>query len=162
MAGPTVSYILLEHLERLVKVLNQTADAYHVSMLSYWLEMRDILGEPPQEPGSSSSRNGFADAYPRLKQAFDAIELAIPRIPNADGNPADPPHLPANSVHAGQTESITAAPNGVAAESDDPGPSKPGPGRLDYKLKGREPEDTKEGGRIQESGTSNQHEGAGD
>lgn len=68
------------HLERLVGGLTPSANSDQASTLSSWLEIRDMLGEPSQsrlstkwpQPGVPQ----FEQAYPRLKKAFDSIQIA--------------------------------------------------------------------------------------
>ncbi|KAG8963408.1 hypothetical protein FRC05_004749, partial [Tulasnella sp. 425] len=70
------------------------------STLSTWLEIRETLEKLVGGwPGGSN---------PRLKAAFDAIESATLNIkvaPKTDGNPADPPPIPAADEQAGPSGS---------------------------------------------------------
>lgn len=60
--------------------MTSSAEAYPVSILSSWLEIRVTLGEPSQYRHRFQPWTKFEQAYPRLKRVFDAMESTIQDI----------------------------------------------------------------------------------
>ncbi|KAG8963401.1 hypothetical protein FRC05_004742 [Tulasnella sp. 425] len=74
-------------------------------VLPIWLEIRDRICEAMEGPWDSEQTR---DAYFRVKLYFDTIESAMSKIkvaPKADGDPADPPPIPAADGQAGPSGS---------------------------------------------------------
>ncbi|KAG8913067.1 hypothetical protein FRC01_004758 [Tulasnella sp. 417] len=151
---------LAGHLERFVNVITETPDLYHVSLLSRWLKIRDTLGETLLDPDQLSQSDEAANVYSRLRRAFGAIELAISKILNVDGNPADPPRPQAASLEVEQTGSNNAVTGRIAADSD--GSNKPIHHPTGDEWEGEEHGDAQDVGPLQGAGMSDQHQRAGD
>ncbi|KAG8925705.1 hypothetical protein FRC01_009800 [Tulasnella sp. 417] len=140
------------------KVLIETPDLYHVSLLSNWLEIRDTLAETLVDRDKLSRSDEAATVYLRgLRLTFAAIELAASMIPNADGNPADPPRPQTASLEVEQTESNNAVTGRIAADSD--GSNRPIHHPTGDKCEVEERGDAQD---VQGAGTSDQHQRAGD
>ncbi|KIO21812.1 hypothetical protein M407DRAFT_28629, partial [Tulasnella calospora MUT 4182] len=116
---------LVERLEWLVNDLTPSPSSSDVSMLSSWLEIRDTLFEGQRKAKELNWDDYlvmFQPAVPRLEPAFSAIEAAMPdTAPVVDGNPADPPLVPAIAGTSGQAEPEEADIQDSGGISDKPG-----------------------------------------